>query len=65
MYELLTCTIKTDEMDSTVKWARFTWNSIIYEVRAALDSEGNVDEVASLQECIDFLESIADPEEKV
>ena len=52
-------------MDSTVKGARFTWNSIIYEVRAALDSEGNVDEVASLQECIDFLESIADPEEKV
>ena len=65
MYETLTCTIKTDEMDSTVKWARFTWKGIIYEVRAALDSEGNVDEAASLQECIDFLESIADPEETV
>ena len=46
MYDSLTCTIKDDEMQPEIKWARFTWGGIIYEVRAALDSEGNVDEVA-------------------
>jgi len=65
MYESLTCTIKDDEMQPEIKWARFTWKGIIYEVRAALDSEGKVDEVASLQECKDYLELIADSEETV
>ena len=65
MYESLTCTIKNDEMEPTIKWARFTWNGVVYEVRAALDSSGNVDETASLQECKDYLESIADEGETV
>tara|TARA_B100000900_G_scaffold393125_1_gene389280 strand:- start:745 stop:942 length:198 start_codon:yes stop_codon:yes gene_type:complete len=65
MYDSLTCTIKDDEMQPEIKWARFTWGGIIYEVRAALDSEGNVDEVASLQECKDYLELEASWEELV
>ena len=52
-------------MQPEIKWARCTWKGIIYEVRAALDSEGKVDEVASLQECKDYLELIADSEETV
>jgi hypothetical protein len=65
MYESLTYTIKNDETISDVKWARFTWNSIVHEIRPILDSDGNVDSIKTLRECKDYLERDADPEETV
>lgn len=63
MYDTLGYTIRTDDMESDVKWACFEWDGIYHEIRPILDSDGNIDDTQTLQECKDFLESIADPEE--
>lgn len=55
-YSSLNFTIKVDEMDSNVKWATFTWENVYYEISPIIDSEGNVDNTATKQECIDYLE---------
>lgn len=57
MYESLTFTTRTDDMEADVKWACFEWDGIYHEIRPILDSEGNVDNLQTLQECKDFLES--------
>ena len=63
MYDTLEYTTRTDDMESNVKWACFTWEGVYYEIRATLDSEGNVDNTQTLQDCKDCLEMMANQEE--
>lgn len=64
MYNHLTFTIKNDEVDTSIKLACFTYDDIYYEIKAIV-VDGNVDNTATLRECKDFLESIAQWDETV
>ena len=58
-------TIKTDVMDGTTKWASFTHNGIYYEVKAVLDSNGDVDDTKTQEDCQDYVELQQDEAETV
>ena len=58
-------TIITDVMDGTTKWASFTNNGIYYEVKAVLDSNGDVDDTKTQEDCQDYVELQQDEAETV
>ena len=58
-------TIKTDVMDGTTNWASFTHDGIYYEVKAVLDSNGDVDDTKTQEDCQDYVELQQDEAETV
>ena len=58
-------TIKTDVMDDSVKWASFTHDGVYYEIRATLDSNGDVDDTKTQEDCQDYIELKQDEAETV
>ena len=52
-------------MDGTTKWASFTHDGIYYEVKAVLDSNGDVDDTKTQEDCQDYVELQQDEAETV